>query len=146
MVLDLNYYKLIKTQLMKKIILGTLIFLIGVSSSAQKILTKKQIVGSYSFSLETGNYNRGKSYLISIENDGTLTGFTPGDSDPNKPYSFSDDNSTTDKGTWKIVPGNKFIIYWSDIPKWNCRVRINSKGKVLGFIEDSGTFVEKLTY
>ncbi len=131
---------------MKKIILGTLLFLIGVSSSAQKILTKKQIIGSYSFSLETGNYNRGKSYLISIESDGTLTGYAPGDSDPNKPYRFSDDNSTIDKGTWKIVPGNKFIIYWSDIPKWNCKVRTNSKGKALGFTEDSGTFVEKLNY
>ncbi len=129
---------------MKKFIIGTFITLLSLTSYAQKILTKKQIVGSYSFSLETGNYNRGKSYLISIESDGTLTGITPVDSNPNKPYKFSEDNSTIDKGTWKIVGGNKFIIYWSDIPKWNCRVRTNSNSKVLGFIEDSGTFVQKL--
>lgn len=129
---------------MKKIIIGAFITLLSITSSAQKTITRNQIIGKYSFSLETGNYNRGKSYLISIESDGTLTGFTPGDSDPNKPYRFSDDNRTIDKGTWKIVGGNKFTIYWSDIPKWNCKVRTNSKGKVLGFTEDSGTFVEKL--
>ena len=86
---------------MRKIILGILMVFISCLLYSQKNITRKQIIWTYSFDLQTGNYSRGKSYLIDI--DGTLTGSTVEPSDPNKPYRLSDDNSTIDKGTWNII-------------------------------------------
>lgn len=61
------------------------------------------------------------------------------------PYAKYTFGGPRDKGTWKIIDSNKFVIYWEDIPKWNCTVRLNSKGKVIRFVDDSGSLLKDMT-
>lgn len=100
-------------------------------------------VGIYEFELSSE-----KNYRILVFADGTTLGTESRkhieSRDLDKPYNFSNEKPG-DKGTWKIISNNVFVMYWSDIPKWTCQVKLNAKGNIIGFIEDSGTFVQRIS-
>jgi len=99
--------------------------------------TKKDAIGRYKFELSDT-----KDYSIMIYDDGTVMGMA-------SPKRMELDNigkdKKIDKGTWKIVSENSFEIYWDDIPTWHCKVKKNGNGQIIGFIEDSGELIEKLS-
>lgn len=103
----------------------------------QDPIKASELIGMYKFDL-----TRTKDYLIKIFKDGTLTGqAVPRGINVN----YSDYQSPLDHGSWKIISHTQFQIYWSDIPKWTCTVTRNDKNQIIGFIEDSKTFVERIS-
>ena len=139
---------------MKKILLILLLFTNSsiLFSQAVKKSSYKSSKGKRSISAFVGIYvfelSAKKNYKILVFEDGTLLGTESikhiESSDLDQPYNFSNDNSG-DKGTWKIISNNVFVMYWSDIPKWTCKVKLNANGNIIGFIEDSGTIVKRVS-
>lgn len=99
------------------------------------------VIGAYQFDLSFGNYNSPDKYLIILSEDGILKGITiPKQMESGKTGTIK----SIDEGSWKMISNDVIGLFWKDIPKWTCKIKRDNYNNITGFVENSGTFCEKI--